>query len=291
MRISSTLLNLAPRRALSSLIARRRFIRSLLPSDVFIVAYPKSGTHWVSFLVATLLAQRNPGGAETLTLNNFRQLVPDINRKYFDSSPLAAYHELCSPRIFTVHAPYDPQFKKVVYLIRDPRDVMVSYFHHHRRRDSNFSLSLEEFVLQNRMWPGDWGDHVAGWVTNATVGQDLLIRYEDLQLHPQNMFKLIVNHCGIQVSDSELADSIERCSFDNMQKLEDRFGMSVDKGDTDSRFMRRGRIGSWRDELGPESVAVVENRYAGLMARLGYQLSSGCKVGDKPRAFDSLGVQ
>ncbi len=255
-------------------IVRQIFGASLRSRDVFIVSYPKSGTTWVRFLLASILYEKSlPEVPEIpLNINDTQKYAPDINYEYFEArmKSLRAYKHLPDPRIFSVHAYYDPQFPKVIYLVRDPQDVMVSYYYYHRRIHADFNMSIDKFIINNKMRPGDWGVHVAGWLAHAESDRLLWVRYEDLKSDSHYWFRKIVDFCGLDVSEEELIRALENSSFENMRRQEDSFGYSKAKGDLSIPFMRQGKVGSGRDELNQELVEIIQKRYSELMSRLGY---------------------
>lgn len=255
------------------LIAEQLFVTSLRSTDVFNVSYPKSGTTWVAFFLASLLHEKSlPEVPEIpLKINDEEKYVIDINYEYFETmKSLRAYKHMPEPRIFSVHAPYDPNLPKVIYLVRDPRDVMVSYYYYHRRIYPDFDMSIEQFIINNRMRPCDWGVHVTGWLAQAERDRLLLVRYEDLRKDGYYWFRKISEFCGLDVTEEELKRAMENSSFENMRRQEERFGFSGATGDNSIPFMRKGKAGSWQDELDPELVQIIEKRYSELMERLGY---------------------
>lgn len=254
----------------STYFARQRLARSLRPSDLFIVTYPKSGTNWIGYFLACLLLKKDDRIKTDITLANYRQYIPDINTEYMEKQDLSMYNHLADPRVFTVHAPYDPSFSRVVYVVRDPRDVMVSYYYYHCRTDPSFSMSIDDFVQTNSVWPCDWGVHVSSWLHHAQEQHILLVRYEDLLTDPAHWFEKIVTHATIQASNVEIARAVDQSSFNNMRRLEEKHGIRSVNGDQSIRYTRQGKAGNWRTELKQETVVVVEERYPELMNRLGY---------------------
>jgi hypothetical protein len=107
------------------------------PDDTFIVSYPRSGNTWTRFLVANLL---HP--AEPATFANIERWVPDTeaqSSRYMRSIP--------SPRTIKSHSYFDPRYPRVIYVVRDPRDVVLSYYDFSRKyRHIEDNYPLERYV-------------------------------------------------------------------------------------------------------------------------------------------------
>src|SRR5437868_9727768 len=92
----------------------------VLTDDVFVVSYPRSGNTWTRFLIANLISPEDPA-----TFANIEQKLPDIYRhsqRQLLQSP--------RPRMLKSHEAFDSRYKKVIYIVRDPRDVSVSGYHY-----------------------------------------------------------------------------------------------------------------------------------------------------------------
>ena len=93
------------------------------------------------------------------------------------------------PRIIKSHEYFDPRYKKVIYIVRDPRDVALSYYDFcaeisaDRRPVSRSRRFVSDFVggrLSSVDW-GTWGENVASWFyTRSGRPNFLLLRYEDM---------------------------------------------------------------------------------------------------------------
>jgi hypothetical protein len=212
--------------------------------------------------------------ADDLNLESFRLLIPDINR-LFPHTSLSSFKALHDPRVFSLHAQFDPRLQRVVYLVRDPRDVLVSYYHHHRRRDIDFRMSISDFIAANQFWPGDWGEHVTGWLQNDGADSILFVRYEDLKSDPLAWFRRIAHHVQLDAPDPIIEQAISLSSFSNMRRLEQTFGMPADQSDPSLPFVRKGRVGGWQDELDPETVRLIESRYRYLFDVFEFETSGG----------------
>lgn len=203
-------------------------------------------------------------------LSDFRRFVPDINAPFAATKTLDEFRSLADPRVFTTHAKFTDAFKRVIYLVRDPRDVMVSYYYHHLRSVLSFDMGIDEFVLRNGMRPGDWGEHVLGWLEKPSDSKQV-VRYEDLHATPEATFRKVIEFCGLEVSDEQLGAYIGKSSFDNMRRLEEtKHSGNVRR----IRFVRQGKVGDWCAELPDSSVKLIESRYTNIMHELGYAPAS-----------------
>jgi hypothetical protein len=262
-----------PFEKLTNLVDYLRFVRSIRPTDVFIVSWPKSGTTWLAFLVANLLKGSRPG---QLNLRNSTRYVPDLNRGYlkkrgFTDGFLNDLPLFPDPRIFKVHAPYDKGLPKVVYLLRDPRDAIVSTWHYLRLQDATFSLSLKDFIRKDGYWPCSWDLHVGGWLLDHDHPDLLLVKYEEIHQDTYTVLRRVLDFSGIRYDGSDIAKAVETSRFDDMQRLEEKFGSVESGGVAGERFIRKGKIGGWRQELDRESLLIIEKKYIDVMESVGYK--------------------
>jgi hypothetical protein len=255
------------RRARLSL-AKRKFYASLRPSDVFFVTYPKSGTTWLSFMVANVI-KRNPD--EELNLRDQSRYIPDINLKYEQYQSLSQYDSNPDPRFFRLHAPYDPALPKVVYVLRDPRDVMVSFWHYKKMTNLNFTKTLKEFVLDGPEWPCSWDQHVADWLFEHKHTQLVLVKYEDLHKEAPRVLKMVLDFAGVPYEPADIQKAIEASRFEKMRMAEDKFGIHTPPANPNERFVRRGKVGTWRDEVDMETLNALEQRFSAVMRKVGYE--------------------
>jgi hypothetical protein len=246
---------------------------SVLPDDTFLVSYPKSGNTWCRFLVANLVyPHRNPNWG------NIDQLIPGpevVSKRYLQS--------MQRPRIIRSHDPFDPRYKRVIYITRDPRDVALSQYHHHQKRkliDENypFATFLQRFLAGETNEHGSWRENVGSWLA-ARYGdpQFLLLRYEDMIASPQHELGRVAEFLGVEATAQDLARSVEQSSPERMRQLEK---MNMDKNALtkgtrqDLPFVRTAKFGNWKSEMQQSSIAVIEAAWAPLMKWLGYELVS-----------------
>ncbi|NXA40819.1 ST3A1 sulfotransferase, partial [Eudromia elegans] len=154
-------------------------------SDVFIATFPKSGTVWTQNILSLIIYEGHRNGTEDIA-NVDRIPWLEYNIKHMD------YTALPSPRVFATHLPYyltprDLRNKRarVIYVTRNPKDVLVSYFHFSKivntvEEVSDFNVFMERF-LAGKVLGSSWLDHVAGWYRHAQDFNILFLTYEEMK--------------------------------------------------------------------------------------------------------------
>jgi len=250
------------------------------PNDTFVVSYPRSGNTWTRFLIANLLHPQEPA-----TFVNIGRLVPDAeaqSSRYMRGVP--------SPRTIKSHSYFDPRYPRVIYIVRDPRDVALSEYdllRKYRRIEDSYALErfIGDFVagtgpLTSAGW-GTWGENVASWaLARGARPGFLLLRYEGLKARPEQELTRIAKFLGIDASPELLKAALDRSSADRMRELEKT--QDKDWGSTqyknkrsDIPFVRTAVAGGWKGKLPPELVAEIESAWGSIMSHLGYELVTG----------------
>ncbi|WP_412559614.1 sulfotransferase domain-containing protein [Winogradskyella sp. MIT101101] len=243
-------------------------------NSVLVVEYPKSGGTWLTQLISGILKIPFPQ-------NKF----PVFGR--------AIYHSHYQPKYFI------DKNKKIVWLVRDGRDIMVSsYFHYlvwnnknkknpklvnyyrdklqfKNYEDINSNLStFIEFLFTDQPsklkffnYPGDWATYNKKWL-NVSKSKDnvYIIRYEDMLLNTELEMTKLVDHFFKKdnVCKNHLKDIVHKFSFENQTK---RKPGTEDK----SSFLRKGISGDWKNYFDDEAK-VVFKKYAGqTLIDLGYE--------------------
>src|SRR5206468_7184599 len=141
-----------------------------------LVSYPRSGNTWTRFLIANLVYPN-----QTITFANIETLVPDTS-----SISSHALKRVPRPRIIKSHDYFDHRYPKVIYIVRDPRDVVLSYYDFDRKyRHISDDCPLEQYVddfvngkLRSSDW-GTWGENVGSWTSaRGNKAGFLLLHYE-----------------------------------------------------------------------------------------------------------------
>jgi hypothetical protein len=259
--------------AINELLGRnspgRRF--TIFEDDVFITSYPKSGNTWTRFLVANLIYPKEP-----VTFLNIGQLLPDPewqSRNILKNCP--------RPRVIKSHHPFDPRYKKAIFIVRDPRDIVLSQHHFQIKRGvvepgTPIQEFVPRFIRGETSDYGSWGQNVGSWlIARQSTPGFLFLRYEDLLDRPVDELAKMATFLGLERNREQLARAVELSSADHMRKLETEQAVKwiVTKATCkDMPFMRSAKAGGWKAALPEESVAQIEAAWGKLMRALGYGL-------------------
>lgn len=265
---------------------------AVYPDDTFIVSYPRSGNTWTRFLVANLLHPEEPA-----TFANIERLVPDS-----EAQSSRYLRRIPRPRVIKSHQYFDPRYKRVIYVVRDPRDVALSYYDFERKyRHIDDAYPLQSYVsdyvagrLSSADW-GTWGENVGSWISTRRDHRDfLLLRYEDMIENTMSEAAKIAAFFGLEGDGERVRIAVERSSAQRMRGLEKVQGkdwVSTKNKRSDIPFVRSAAAGHWRSKLLPDSIAEIEAAWGSLMTGLGYELATAQRGRCEPLQLFSSGVR
>jgi hypothetical protein len=251
-------------------------------SDVVVVSFGKSGRTWLRVLLGRLRALSNEG--ETAPRSSLKRVFrPDSGR----------------PRIFFTHDNYIKDYsghfdskadfygRRVVLLVRDPRDVTVSQFFQWQHRMNSMKtrlnhfpplgteVSVYDFVMNPLYGLVRCTDFMNLWAREANQIDDLLIvRYEDMRRETVKVLSRIAEFIGESANPESIEDAVEYASVANMRMIEatHRFTFAGsrlkpgDKSNPDSYKVRRAKVGGYRDYFEDEEVETIDRYVAEHLA-------------------------
>ena len=191
---------------------------TVFPDDIFLVGYFRSGSTWSRFLLGNFIHQD-----EAVVFTNMERLLPSI----YDL-PDRVLRGL--PRVLKSHECFDPRYPRVIYVVRDPRDVAVSfYFYNLKVRVIPDGYSMDEFVTRfvaanvvpyaDRV--GCWQDHVLSWVRLRGGKPGFrVVRYEDLLTDPVKELTNLASLLRIDPTSARVKRAVRLSSASHMQSLE-----------------------------------------------------------------------
>jgi hypothetical protein len=258
---------------------------TIFPDDRFLVSYPRSGSTWTRFLIGNLLTAGEP-----ITFANIESRLPSI---YICTD--RQLRSVARPRLLTSHEAFDPAYKTIIYVVRDPRDVAVSFYHYSiKNRHIPDGYSMDKFVsryvavevgpMYDR-W-GSWADNVMSWVAMRQGHSGfLLLRYEDMVEAPERELAKVASLLKLEVTPERLSCAVELSSADRMRRLEKEqheAWTQTSNTRTDKPFVRAAASGGWRAALSSAAVAEIEEAWGATMQTFGYALSKDLPV-QEPR--------
>jgi hypothetical protein len=257
---------------------------TVFPDDTFLVSYPKSGNTWARFLIANLIRPNQGVG-----FANIHGIIPGID--------VVRHRDMLRfprPRIIKSHQYFDPRYQRVVYIVRDPRDVALSEYHAQRKsKRIGDDYPIEEFV--RRFVAGEscdyssWGEHAASWLSTR-YGQPsfLLLRYEDMLEDTNRELSRMSSFLGLEPSAELIQQAVSRSAADKMRKLEKSqahlFNATKDTRQ-DIQFVRNAKAGGWHSGLPEASILQIERTWGHLIRWLGYELVADRKGGKEEPTF------
>ncbi len=156
--------------------------------------------------------------------------------------------------------------QRVVFLVRDPRDVVVSMYFERTRRERVDVGTMADFLEAQVGSLNTILEYYNIWASRRSQPRDfLLIRYEDLQRGAAVEMRRLLDFIGLhEVSDAHIADGVEFSSFDNMKAMEMRGDLRSgrlrprDRSDMESFKVRKGVVGGYVDYLEPAQIERIE---------------------------------
>ncbi len=235
--------------------------------DIFISSYPRSGTTWLQHIAHALRS----GG--DLDFAHISEVVPWFERSLSLGRRSAGdFAALPGPRIFKSHLPraWLPRGARYLYVQRDGRDVLVSYYHFYRSHlglDESFERFFERF-MRGELQYGSWFKHVAGWNRCAGDHSVLIVRYERLLEDLEREIDRIASFLEL-APDARTRERLRAiCDFAFMKLHEAKFDHSTAEpaGAADAvapgRFIRRGTRGAFAELFSAEHHRRFEARLA-----------------------------
>lgn len=236
--------------------------------DSFLASYPRSGNTWLRAALFHVRIGRPPQSLAELDLG-----IPDEHYTIPRRAILRASNARELDLIVKTHVPYQLQlsYRRVAYVVRDPRDVIPSYFRLWQNRSK--STSFDDFVqasFSGAVWPCSWYDHVKSWQLYQKIspGCISIIRYEDLTRQVEPELEKLGSALNVK-NVPELKKQLHQYNLSSMRKLEQLTG---DSGRYQGAFVGQGRA---KDVDRKHVDAAIRNHvphWLALMNELGYSI-------------------
>jgi Sulfotransferase domain len=242
--------------------------------DIFLVTYPRSGTTWISCVAAELLFQISPKN-----LTEIDSLVPDVHKLPEKLAVPAASQYLIKSHFPLNVAPPFGEYRRAIYLIRDPRDVMLSY-HRYVRFISQYSGDLKDFAMDwvaGRIWPCSWQEHVNSWLAPRSRSASLeltVFRYEDFAADPVGQTTVLAKVLCVDAGRARIEEIVADTSPASMRGREMRGNDGIG---AEMNFIGPAKAGNWKQTQhgdDRDAISILEEFAHEAMRRAGYKPSA-----------------
>ena len=268
----------ARRKALDRRLRGREEHRKLQLADYVLMSWGKSGRTWLRVMLSRFyqIAYGIPEG-RMLEFDNLKRANPAIPSVFFTHGNYL--------RDYTGNWTDKREFygKKIVMLVRDPRDIAVSQYFQWKYRmrpikkvlndypPHGAEVPIFDFVMNPKVGLPEIIAFLETWQRELPrVAASLVVRYEDMRADPQSALRDVLAFLGTPGTDEQIAEAVAYAAYDNMKQLEQKgtFRLSGwrlrpgDRANPQSYKVRRAKVGGWHDYFDEEQVAAIDRLLA-----------------------------
>ena len=239
-----------------------------------LVGHTRSGTTWLRTMMTNFLVPEANSDPRV-----FNKRFPGVSLKN-----LIEIRRLPSPRFLSSHTSFVPGLPRVIYVVRDGRDAMVSFYRYTTKRKKRMSrgaagedIGFPEFF--RRYYRGEyhsiWHHHVESWLDTgrAVMSRRLLVvRFEDMKADPVGALGEVMRFSGKRFDKTEIERAVEQTDLDKVREIEKKRWKEMGLGvpDKDSSFYGRGKSGTWEEYFTDEMMGEFMERSRRALDLAGY---------------------
>ncbi len=255
-------------------IRGKKDFQKLKRADFVIVSLPKSGRTWLRVMLSRYFQQKlGLPEHSVIGFDNFHKLNP--------AAPCILFTHDSMLRDYTGNLDSKKDFydKKVILLVRDLRDLVVSQFHQWRYRVAptklrlhsmldteadvgvfDFAMNTHHGIPRNIRFLNEWQEEL------HRVKDVLVVKYEDMRADPDRVMSEVLSFVGEAATEQEINSVVEYAKFENMRKMEEKQTFRTESkrlfasNSSDKKRLktRRAKVGGYTDYLTPEQIQVID---------------------------------
>lgn len=188
--------------------------------DVWIITPPKCGTTWSQEMVWLLMNNMDFERAKSMDLE-LRSPFVDYSLRCLETSKTAP-----KPRVLKSHEkiqilPKELWTKnpKILFVVRDPRDVFVSMYHHLKFFFGKTFTEDIESLIEERMNYGNFWEHVLSFYGMKDKDNVMFLSFEQMKKDLKSIVVKVANFLGKHYTDVEIDQLVDHLDFKNMKSI------------------------------------------------------------------------
>jgi hypothetical protein len=233
-------------------------------TDAFIISFPNSGRTWLRVLIGKTLCEKF-GFPDDMIFDTYKiTSKAEILRTQFIhdySSIIEGYNYYELPTDKSEYAG-----KKVIFLVRDIKDILVSHYFHASKRSGSYTGNISDFIRHDKYGAMKIITFYNIWYDNMSKPKDfLLVRYEDMHKSAEKSIASVLSFLGLdKIENDTIKTSVEFAKFDNLKNLgkKDYFKSvkirPVNIIDEESYKIRKGIIGGYKLYLSNADIEYID---------------------------------
>lgn len=243
---------------------------------VYVAGYPKSGTTWITRLLGDALNCPTGGSMpkedsrEIATEGLDRPREHIVRKGHFVLDDIPSSNPVTSPHRLSWKGLTDSKHR-VVFVIRDPRDISVSSAFHWKIPVSS-SLRNMSIGTNSFRFTGPWNSYISGWLEKIDRFDGQILYYEKMLQNGSSELLKLLRSLDFSFDQKYVEEAFERQSFENRVKDIQEKGQRYNLGqDFNLKFMRKGIIGDWRNHFDRATAFDSEVAFGQLLRYFNYE--------------------
>ena len=268
----------------------REEFKKLQRCDWVLMSWGKSGRTWLRVMLSRAYTLKaGLPASELLDFDNLKDRDPALPAVFF------THNNYLRDYTGNQHSKAHFRGKRIVLLVRDPRDVAVSQFFQWQfrmRPNKKFindypahgaDIDAWQFVLDKDAGVPRIVDYFNGWAEAIPELKDVLVvRYEDMRADPGAVLARILEFTSTDVTAEQVQEAVDFAAYENMKKMEQESFFkgsgarvkAADKNNPQSFKVRKAKVGGFRDYFTDEQCEQLEAMVDRLDPVFGYGKSA-----------------